>query len=342
MGFTLVPKSAALNPKRGFRAFGAGCPARSDGHKSCLEAMAASGSASRPRTKDPKQGDMFSKRPLFALGKEVNGSKYLMLTGEMIKILVEDENKGVIKLPNRFGDKSNSETLPVYWSAHGIPMVLLMGLALGRFTSTDKGTILRQFKSLVSQLRDEDLELDVIPTASRIGRICQGMNVAVHNYITRGGGEDQHCAGPILNRLGNSDCMNHISSGIQNLQDILKDKSTQGTLKTLIGDQGPRRTYLNLDAPLYKTRSLAWHGIFNYAVTVDPGKNRLHGIKSLLQYADQLDLLLKQLALNIRICNKEHKTVEGKVTVSGVASGVVGPYGVGTAAATFTVPPRAA
>ena len=90
--------------------------------------MAASGSASRPPPKDPNTGNPFGARRLFALGKEMNGAKYLRPTGEVIKVLIEDERKGTMRLPVRFGDRSSSETLPIYWSAHGITMVLLIGL----------------------------------------------------------------------------------------------------------------------------------------------------------------------------------------------------------------------
>ena len=162
---------------------------------------------------------------------------------------------------------------------------------------------------LVEIIRDEELELDVVPLVAKISRICKAMNVAARNYLKGGDGDDKHCVEPILTRLANTKSLNDISAGLQNLEDVLKDKSVQGTLKSFIFNQEPQRTYLNREAPLCKTRSIEWIGIFNHAITIDPGRGNFHSLRSLLKYADQTDLLLKQLALHIRIYNKENKTV---------------------------------
>ena len=133
----LIPKRNKSNPNRGFRATGAGRAGRSDGQKSCPVAMAASGSDSRPHRQPPSsrtQGNTpkFCKQPLFALGNEGKGTAYLRRAGATLKALIEDEKKGTIKLPPKFGDKAPSDSLPAQWASFGIPLVLLIGLALGK------------------------------------------------------------------------------------------------------------------------------------------------------------------------------------------------------------------
>ena len=75
---------------------------------------------------------------------------------------------------------------------------------------------------------------------------------------------------------------------------------------------------------------------------VDPPKGTFHAIASLEHMAHHADQLLRELSLNIRIYNKEHQTVNGKLSISGVVDDVVRHYKRSTAAAAFVVPPRAA
>ena len=108
------------------------------------------------------------------------------------------------------------------------------------------------------------------------------------------------------------------------------------------GTGAPQRSYLDRNAPLYKTRSEQWTLIFNYFASVDPPKGTFHAIASLEHMAHHADQLLRELSLNIRIYNKEHQTVNGKLSISGVVDDVVRHYKRSTAAAAFVVPPRAA
>ena len=90
--------------------------------------MAASGSDSRPHRQPPSSRNQgsnptFFQQPLFALGNEGKGTAYLRRAGATLKALIEDEKRGTIKLPPKFGDKAPSDSLPAQWSSFGIPMV---------------------------------------------------------------------------------------------------------------------------------------------------------------------------------------------------------------------------
>ena len=104
------------------------------------------------------------------------------------------------------------------------------------------------------------------------------------------------------------------------------------------GVGAPQRNFLDL----YKTRSNQWNLIFSFYTSAEPPKGTFHAIESLENMALHADELLRQLSLNIRIYNKEHQTINGKLSVSGVVDDVVRHYKRSTAAAAFVVPPRAA
>ena len=118
------------NPKRGVSssgAAGAGCATRSDGHKSCPDAMAdASGSGSRPRRGAEKTDD---RPPLFARD-DTNATRYMRETGAMLMSLMEDEQNGVIVLPAKIEGQPNHMTIAESWVPFGIPFAIIIGLVL--------------------------------------------------------------------------------------------------------------------------------------------------------------------------------------------------------------------
>ena len=346
----LIPKRNKSNPNRGFRATGAGRAGRSDGQKSCPVATAASGSDSRPFRQPPssrsQNNPTFYKQPLFALANETKGTAYLRRAGATLKALIEDENRGTIVLPPKFGDKAPSDSLPFQWASFGIPLVLLIGLALGRVATVDNAKI-PLFKILLQMVRDVDLDQPLRESVTKIAKHCTMMSIAASNFITRKGrgeSEDLHSVEPILDKLATTSCLNEIAAGTQNLSDDLIAKNLGGTLRSLMdhGTGAPQRSYLDRNAPLFKTRSEQWYEIFNFYSSVDPPKGTFHAIASLEHMAHHADQLLRELSLNIRIYNKEHQTVNGKLSISGVVDDVVRHYKRSTAAAAFVVPPRAA
>ena len=346
----LIPKRDKLSPNRGFRTTGAGRTGRLDGQKSCSVAMAASGSDSRPFRQPPsgrkQDNPTFYKQPLFALGNETKGTAYLRRAGATLKALIEDENRGTIVLPPKFGDRAPSDSLPFQWASFGIPLVLLIGLALGRVATVDQAKI-PLFKTLLQMVRESDLDLPLGETVAKIVKQCAMMSIAASNFISRKGrgeSEDLHSVEPILDKLATTSCLNEIAAGAQNLSDDLIAKNLGGTLRSLMdrGTGTPQRSYLDRNAPLYKTRSEEWHLIFNFYASVDPPKGTFHAITSLEHMAHHADQLLRELSLNIRIYNKEHQTINGKLSISGVVDDIVRHYRRSTAAAAFVVPPRAA
>ena len=124
----LIPKRNKSNPKRGFRATGA---ARGDltgispVPKPWLQVALISGHRQPPSSRNQESNPTFYKQPLFALTNEVKGTAYLRRAGATLKALIEDEKRGTIKLPPKFGDTAPSDSLPARWSSFGIPMVLL-------------------------------------------------------------------------------------------------------------------------------------------------------------------------------------------------------------------------
>ena len=178
----------------------------------------------------------FYKQALFALGSEVKGTAYLRRAGETLRVLIEDEKRGSFKLPPKFGDNAPSDSLPARWSAFGIPMVLLIGLALGR-VATDEGAKIPLFKSLLHLLRDVDLDLPLEETVAKIVKQCAMMSVAASNFVTRvdiGGSQDLHAVKPILDKLATMSGLDDIAAGTQNLSDDLIAKNISGTLRSLI------------------------------------------------------------------------------------------------------------
>ena len=259
----LIPKRDKLSPNRGFRATGAGRTGRLDGQKSCSVAMAASGSDSRPFRQPPsgrkQDNPTFYKQPLFALGNETKGTAYLRRAGATLKALIEDENRGTIVLPPKFGDRAPSDSLPFQWASFGIPLVLLIGLALGRVATVDQAKI-PLFKTLLQMVRESDLDLPLGETVAKIVKQCAMMSIAASNFISRKGrgeSEDLHSVEPILDKLATTSCLNEIAAGTQNLSDDLIAKNLGGTLRSLMdrGTGTPQRSYLDRNAPLYKTRS---------------------------------------------------------------------------------------
>ena len=225
---------------------------------------------------------MLYKQPLFALGDETKGPAYLRRAGETLKVLIEDEERGTIKLPPRFGDEAPSDLLPAHWSAFGIPMVLLIGLALGR-VATDEEAKIPLFKSMLHLLRDVDLDLPLRETSAKIAKMCSTMSVAASNFVTRGGNQDLHTVGPILDKLATTTSMSNVAAGGQNLNDDLAKLKLHGTLRSLIDRRAgaPQRNFLDRSAPLSNTRSEHWNLIFNFATSSNPAKGIFHGMESL-------------------------------------------------------------
>ena len=87
-------------------AIGAARTGSTGGHKTCSVAMAASGSNTRLR---PQAGG--NNPQLFVLDDDTNGIRYLKATGEVMKVLIEEEARGNITLPARFGDGASSPGL---------------------------------------------------------------------------------------------------------------------------------------------------------------------------------------------------------------------------------------
>ena len=148
------------NPKRGYSssgATGAGRATRSGGHKSCPDAMAeASGSGSRPRRGGERTDD---RPPLFAR-EDTNATRYMRETGEMMLSLMQDEQNGVIVLPEKIEGKPNHVTVAESWLPYGIPFVVIIGLVLSNVV-TNKEAIIPTFKRMMKNIRREDMSLDL-------------------------------------------------------------------------------------------------------------------------------------------------------------------------------------
>ena len=174
-------------------ATGAARAGSSGGHKTCSAAMAASGSNTRPQT----EGD----RPkLFALDDDTNGIRYLKTTGEIMNTLIEEEGRGNITLPTRFGHGVTSPSLVESWAALGIPLVFLLGMRLGEI-ATEKDAIIPSFKRIIRLARSEDMSLDLNDAVVKSRRICQAICVATETFVGRGETQDLYTMKPILNRL---------------------------------------------------------------------------------------------------------------------------------------------
>ncbi len=78
------------------------------------------------------------KPKLCALDDDTNGIRYLKTAGEIMNTLIEEEGKGNITLPTRFGDGVVSPSLVESWATFGIPLVLLLGIRLGEVATCRK------------------------------------------------------------------------------------------------------------------------------------------------------------------------------------------------------------
>lgn len=65
-----------------------------------------------------------------------------------MKSLIQDEQKGSIMLPAKFGSTSTSVTLAESWLPYGVPFVFVAGLILGE-VATDKDAIIPLFKRMI-------------------------------------------------------------------------------------------------------------------------------------------------------------------------------------------------
>ena len=294
-------------------AIGAARAGSTGGHKTCSVAMAASGSHTRPQA----GGDG---PQLFVLDEIINGIRYLKATGEIMKVLIEEEKRGNIILPTRFGDGASSPDLVERWASLGIPLVLLIGIRLGE-VATDKDAVISSFKRIVKIARSQDMSLELRASTDKIRRICQAASVATEAFIGRGETQDLYSLKPILDKLSTARHLRDSGPGLQNLFDAIKSKGLGGTIGELVGVESPQ-SYLNRDAPLYRLRRPEWYQIFNHGMQANPAGGIMHSLDSLLNYVKFAREMLHQVALCIRVYNYEHRTIDGKLTVAQVADDV--------------------
>ena len=292
---------------------------------------------------DHKLEEINSDKPkIFVLDDDTNGIRYLKTTGEIVNTLIEEEGRGNITLPARFGDGVTSPSLVENWAALGIPLVFLLGMRLGE-VATDKDAILPSFKRIVRLARDEDMSLDLNESVVKSRRICQAICVATETFIGRGGTQDLYSMGPILNRLSTAQQMRDSGPGLQNLLDVIKSRRLTGTIGDLVGvESTPQRSYLDRDAPLYRLRTPEWYQIFNHGMKANPLGGVMHSLDSLVRYTEYAKRLMNQIALCIRVYNHDHKTVQGKLTIAQIAEDICRLYGQATSPVVIRVPARAA
>ena len=217
-------------------AIGAARAGSTGGHKTCSVAMAASGSHTRPQAggNDPQ---------LFVLDEITNGIRYLKATGEIMKVLIEEETRGNITLPARFGDGASSPDLVERWASLGIPLVLLIGVRLGE-VATDKDAVISSFKRIVKIARSQDMSLELRASTDKMRRICQAASVATEAFVGRGATQDLYSLKPILDKLSTARHLRDSGPGLQNLVDAIKIKGLGGTLGELVGVESPQ-SYLD-------------------------------------------------------------------------------------------------
>jgi len=116
----------------------------------------ASGSGSRPRRGGERTDD---RPPLFAR-EDTNATRYMRETGEMMLSLMQDEQNGVIVLPEKIEGKPNHVTVAESWLPYGIPFVVIIGLVLSNVV-TNKEAIIPTFKRMMKNIRREDMSLDL-------------------------------------------------------------------------------------------------------------------------------------------------------------------------------------
>ena len=275
-------------------ATGAARAGSSGGHKTCSVAMAASGSNTRPQTggDEPK---------IFALDDDTNGIRYLKTAGEIMNTLIEEEGRGNITLPTRFGDGVTSPSLVESWATLGIPLVLLLGIRLGE-VATEKDAIISSFKRIVRLARNEDMTLDLNESVVKLRRICQAICVATETFLGRGETQDLYSIRPILSRLSTAQQLRDSGPGLQNLVDAVKSRRLTGTIGDLVGVEAtPQRSYLDRDAPLYRLRTPERYQIFNHGMKANPSGGVMHTLDSLVKYTEYAKRLMNQIALCIRV-----------------------------------------
>ena len=77
-------------------------------------------------------------------------------TGEMMLSLMQDEQNGVIVLPEKIEGKPNHVTVAESWLPYGIPFVVVTGLVLSNVV-TNKEAIIPTFKRMMKNIRREDM-----------------------------------------------------------------------------------------------------------------------------------------------------------------------------------------
>ena len=271
-----------------------------------------------------------------------NGIRYLKTAGEIMNTLIEEEGKGNITLPTRFGDGVTSPSLVESWATFGIPLVLLLGIRLGE-VATEKDAIISSFKRIIRLARNEDMTLDLNESVIKLRRLCQAICVATETFLGRGGTQDLYSIRPILDRLSTAQQLRDSGPGLQNLVDAIKSRRFTGTIGDLVGVEAtPQRSYLDKDAPLYRLRTPEWYQIFNHGMKANPSGGMMHALESLLKYTEYAKRLMNQIALCIRVYNQDHKTIEGKLTIAQIAEDICRLYGQATSPVVIRVPARAA
>ena len=256
--WSLTPLSKTSgNPNSGFSSVGAlgtGRGARSNGHKTCSEAMAASGS----RRNQNKPG-------LFMEGdSSIIGATYVRISGSMLESLCEEERQGRIALPPKYGDQHRDVTLIERWVQFGIPILLILGLSMSEVV-TDK-------------------------TVVKIRKLGQPITLVADNFVRRNlvkptKEEDMRNVDPILRILASAKHLRDFGPACQNLKDFVDEKRFTGTVRDLVALEGPPRgTFNNRNCPMYQLRRQRWIDIFNHAMRADPYNGSVHTLDSILMH----------------------------------------------------------
>ena len=329
------------NLKRGIfssGAAGAGRATRSDGHKSCPDAMAeASGSGSRPRRGEEKTDD---RPPLFAR-EDTNGTRYMRETGAMLMSLKQDEQNGVIVLPAKIEGQPNHVTIAESWLPYGIPFAVVLGLVLSNVV-TNKEAIIPTFKRMMKNVRKEDMSLDLEEALGRLRRICHGVSLAADNYTQRLFDRDTCLVQPVMERLAGTEQLKYAGAGVHNLYDAIYARGMSGTIGDYIGVQIPTdRSYLNRGSPLYTLRQGWWTEIFNLGMRSNPSGGLTLLLDTLEEMTMILGIMLRQLAFCIRVYNYEYRNTNYRMSIVTVIDDIINLYNGSTAAVAYTMPARA-
>ena len=329
------------NPKRGNSssgAAGAGRATRSDGHKSCPDAMAeASGSGSRPRRGEERTDD---RPPLFAR-EDTNGTRYMRETGAMLMSLMQDEQNGVIVLPVKIEGQPNHVTIAESWLPYGIPFAVVIGLVLSNAV-TNKETIIPTFKRMMKNIRKEDMSLDLEEALGRLRRICHGVSLAADNFTRRLFDRDTCLVQPVMERLAGTEQLKNAGAGMHNLYDAIAARGMSGTIGDYIGVPIPTdRSYLNRGSPLYSLRQGWWTEIFNLGMRSNPSGGLVLLLDTLEEMTMLLGIMLRQLAFCIRVYNYEYRNTSYRMSIVTVINDVINLYDGSTAAVAYTMPARA-